>query len=49
MIGKKWIGKDLEGIIHGLMELLSKQFPVGNKENHKNPELLFGCVAVGTY
>jgi hypothetical protein len=36
MIG--WIGKDLEGSSHGLIEVLFWNQPIGTNENHRNPQ-----------
>jgi hypothetical protein len=29
------IGKDLEGSVHGVLEILSRHFPGGTKKGHK--------------
>jgi hypothetical protein len=34
-----WIGKDSEGSDHGLIEVLSRNFPGGCEENHEEPHL----------
>jgi hypothetical protein len=38
MIDKEWVGKDLEGIGRGQVEVLFRHLPEGTEENHKSPE-----------
>jgi hypothetical protein len=35
---ERWIGKDLEGRGHGLIEVLSEHLPRGTEENHWEPQ-----------
>jgi hypothetical protein len=42
MIDKCWIWKDLEGIICGLIQILSLHFPGGTPENHEESVRILG-------
>jgi hypothetical protein len=37
MIGDRYIGEDLEGNIHGLIEILFHHLPEGTEENQEEP------------